>query len=74
MIETNEIHYGDPPNIQCCDSGPTMNSVPIEIIEYWEQIIRPEDIDNDTGVIKNLRNWTRHKELEVKISCSWNDI
>jgi hypothetical protein len=34
-IRLRRIHYGDPPNLDCCGSGPTMNSVMHEVIEYW---------------------------------------
>lgn len=31
------LHYGDPPNYGCCAAGPTMNSVPLKIIEFWQR-------------------------------------
>jgi hypothetical protein len=31
------FEYGDPPNIDCCDAGPAMGSVPIKILEYYER-------------------------------------
>lgn len=31
----NSLHYGDPPNIGCCDSGPTMTSDFHRIVEAW---------------------------------------
>lgn len=34
-IHDRSLHYGDPPNIGCCDAGPSMNSVPREVLEYW---------------------------------------
>src|SRR5262245_12123537 len=36
-ILDGSIHYGDPPNAQCCDAGPTMNCFDLEILEYWTQ-------------------------------------
>lgn len=33
-----EVEYGAPPNIQCCPAGPTMNSVPRRVLEYWSLI------------------------------------
>lgn len=30
-------HYGDPPNIGCCDAGPTMNVDLVRVIEHWRQ-------------------------------------
>lgn len=37
LIQRKEIYYGDPPNIGCCPSGPTMNSIPVKIVEYWSK-------------------------------------
>lgn len=36
-VKDKSIHYGDPPNIRCCPSGPTMNSDPIQVLEFWER-------------------------------------
>lgn len=60
LIRTNEIHFGDPPNIDCCPSGPTMNSVPRRVIEYWSR----------RG---GTREWQRDGSLEVAITCDWAD-
>jgi hypothetical protein len=34
---TEPPHYGDPPNIDCCPAGATMNSEHIRVIEWWVQ-------------------------------------
>lgn len=31
------LHYGDPPNVECCPSGPTMNCLDLRIVEWWRQ-------------------------------------
>ena len=54
----NELHYGDPPNIGCCDAGPTMNSIPRQVLEFW----RKADME-----------WERVPELEIGIECEWAD-
>jgi hypothetical protein len=36
-ILLNHVHYGDPPNIHCCDAGPSMNSNMHRILEYWSR-------------------------------------
>lgn len=36
-IESRSLHYGDPPNIQCCAAGPSMNSDMLAILEYWSE-------------------------------------
>lgn len=52
------LHYGDPPGAECCPAGPTMNSVPIRVLEFWE---RP------------WIDWIRRPELERAIACDWDD-
>lgn len=44
-----DIYYGDPPNIKCCSTGPTMSSISLFIIEFW--------------IHENLK-WIRRPELE----------
>jgi hypothetical protein len=36
-IRLGRVHYGDPPNVHCCDAGPSMNSVMHKILEYWSR-------------------------------------
>jgi len=45
------MHYGDPPNVNCCSPGPVMNCVNLRIIEFWEQ--------------KGAIDWRRRIDLEV---------
>lgn len=35
--EPKGIEYGDPPNVGCCSTGPTMTSVPIRIVQFWQR-------------------------------------
>lgn len=53
-----QLHYGDPPNAGCCDAGPTMNSEPQRVVEFWRR--------SDDHV-----TWERVPELEVAIDCEW---
>lgn len=34
-IRLGRVHYGDPPNVDCCPAGPSSNSVMHRILEYW---------------------------------------
>src|SRR6266853_4787652 len=36
-IRLRRVHYGDPPNVRCCEAGPSMNSVMREVLEYWSR-------------------------------------
>ena len=37
-IRRGVLAYGDPPNIGCCLSGPTMSSDTIRVVEYWKRL------------------------------------
>lgn len=56
LVEQKTIHYGDPPNVECCASGPTMNSVPRRVLQFWRRT-RPE--------------WERVSGLEIEIDPDW---
>jgi hypothetical protein len=32
----DSLDYGDPPNIDCCPAGPTMSTVTLSILEFWQ--------------------------------------
>jgi hypothetical protein len=36
-IRLGRVHYGDPPNVDCCGVGASMNSVMHRILEYWSR-------------------------------------
>lgn len=38
-ICNRSLHYGDPPNVGCCATGPTMGVVELEVLEYWWRIL-----------------------------------
>lgn len=50
LIHHNNLFYGDPPNMECCPSGPTMSSDTLQVLEYWSK----EDFD-----------WVRDSSLEI---------
>jgi len=37
IARSGTIHYGDPPNVRCCPAGPTMNSEPIAVLQFWQR-------------------------------------
>lgn len=51
-IKSRGYHYGDPPNMNCCPGGPTMNCDDLRVIEYW----RKDDFV-----------WVRDPALEVSL-------
>lgn len=63
-IATGAIHYGDPPNVDCCPSGPTMNSVPMRVLEFWRQ---PEAYPQDPKAPR----WERVPMLEIDVTPGW---
>lgn len=58
-ITAMTLHYGDPPNMRCCPAGPTMNSVPRRVLEYWRS--------------EQAGAWQRNAELEIDIVPDWWD-
>jgi hypothetical protein len=71
-IRAKTLHYGDPPNIECCVAGPSMNSVPRRVLEYWHR--------HDPRYVENRRiinpsayfDWVRDRSLEeIDIVPDW---
>lgn len=56
-VRAKSIEYGDPPNIECCPSGPTMNSEPDRVVEFWRRNAQ--------------HDWERVPELEVDVEAEW---
>lgn len=56
-IREKGIGYGDPPNVECCPSGPTMTSDAIRVCEYWHQ----ERMD-----------WVRDAALEIPLDTIYS--
>ena len=53
-----DFHYGDPPRHdfedgRACIAGPTMNSIPLRVIEFWSR--------------GDARGWERLSEFEVQM-------
>lgn len=57
LIKSGDIHYGDPPNVGCCAAGPTMNSEPRRVLEYWKR--------------GDITRWERDASLEIKLDVDW---
>lgn len=68
LISDGSIHYGDPPNIRCCCAGPTMNSVPIRVLEYWYQpVIRDEGVEDGLIIDPKATEFRRDPDFEIEI-------
>lgn len=52
QINNRSLHYGDPPNVQCCPAGPTMNSQLLLIEQVWERDL------------EKLQTWQRLQDFE----------
>lgn len=53
------LEYGDPPNVECCRSGPTMNAIPERVVWFWRMTAAHE--------------WERVPAFEVESACRWAD-
>jgi hypothetical protein len=61
LVRSGDVHYGDPPNAGCCPSGPTMNSIPRRVLQFWRRRPLP------------AHGWERDSQLEIDIKCDWAD-
>lgn len=52
LVHSKSLAYGDPPNIRCCDCGPTMSSDTERVLQFWEH---------------TNWEWRRRPELEIAI-------
>jgi hypothetical protein len=57
LIRADIIHYGDPPHVECCPAGPTMNVLDLRIVEFWR---RATD-----------STWSRVAELEIDLGDAY---
>jgi hypothetical protein len=53
QVTDETLHYGDPPNMGCCSAGPTMNSEPVRVLEFWARS-------------NAAREWLRVPKCEVR--------
>lgn len=70
-IQEKQLHYGDPPNVGCCIAGPTMNSEPRRVIEYWS---RHDSRYLNEGIVQDVKayfQWVRNPSLEIDIEPEW---
>ena len=54
LDEVRAIHYGDPPNTECCGSGPSMNCVDLRVLQWWTRF-------------DNSGRWQRQKRFEIPL-------
>ena len=58
--------YGDPPNTGCCPSGPTMNSMPIQVLSYMHS--GHKEYTNGSVITDYAKYSEWHEDLSVMIS------
>lgn len=79
LISERRLHYGDPPNVRCCSSGASMNSVPVRVLEYWyKPIIRGEGVgphpkfpESEVVLDSRALEFRRDHAFEVDILPDW---
>lgn len=54
-IKDGSLHYGDPPNVDCCPGGSSSNCEDLRVLQYWKR----EKFD-----------WVQHPELEIGLADS----
>lgn len=72
QVRAGTIHYGDPPNTECCPAGATMNCWDLRVVEFWargfalRRIREPENKDPSMAAAE-YNDWTRVPELEIEL-------
>lgn len=71
--DIGSFHYGDPPIHEGC-SGNTMNSIPLQVLEFWERGYR-DPVDEVCDKLDRVQGkhweWVRRPELEIEIDEEW---
>ena len=58
QIINKTLHYGDPPNTDCCPAGVTEGCIDISVLEYYNKV----DME-----------WVREKDLDIDLEGQDND-
>ncbi|WP_066705035.1 hypothetical protein [Celeribacter ethanolicus] len=58
-IEARTLRFGDPPNVRCCSTGPAMNSISVQVLEYW---FKPQ-IHGRLGPEVGFEAWAAQREF-----------
>jgi hypothetical protein len=75
-IRLRTLHFGDPPNVNCCGNA-HMNSEPRRVIEYWRRHDpKYAQREGNMNVVKDraFHDWSRDHALEVDIRPDWVDL
>lgn len=70
-IRAKTLHFGDPPNVGCCGAGPTMNSEPHRVIEYWHRHHKEYIQGNSIADADAYMKWVRDPSLEIDVEPDW---
>jgi hypothetical protein len=65
-IRMKTLHYGDPPNVWCCSAGPSMNSIPRRVLEYWHRHDK-RYVEDNRIINQAYFQWVRDPSLEVDL-------
>jgi len=63
QVTAGVIHYGDPPSVDCCAAGATMNCYDLAIVEFWRRGHVPSGLVT-LGEAMDAMGWSRIRELE----------
>lgn len=64
LVRSGAVHYGDPPNVDCCAAGPTMNCLDLRVVEFWT---RGPIVSGQLEDAIKAMEWRRVPELEVEL-------
>lgn len=66
QVTAGVIHYGDPPHVDCCAAGATMNCNDLAVVEFWRRGRAPSGpVTLDEAM--DAMGWSRVPELECEL-------
>jgi hypothetical protein len=76
LVRSGSIHYGDPPDVDCCPAGATMNCNDLAVVEFWkrgwDQSRSAEGVPLKE-IMDEMNGWRRVPELEIAIPQADSD-
>jgi hypothetical protein len=65
-IQDSSIHYGDPPNADCCGIGASMNCEDLHVVEFWERGVGEQRVPEMEVLLPDFVLMTNGQDTEIR--------
>jgi hypothetical protein len=66
LIQDGSIHYGDPPNADCCGIGASMNCEDLRVVEFWVRGIGKQRVPEMEVLLPDFVLMTDGQDTEIR--------